>query len=81
APYKPESVSTAEFNALINRINGNAIDIDKVQEYAAIILGCEAESALMGYESTGEMYTAAYDECYDRLQEARGSVCASITLR
>ena len=81
APYKPESVSTAEFNALINRINGNAIDIDKVQEYAAIILGCEAESALMGYESTGEMYTAAYNECYDRLQEARGSVCASITLR
>ncbi len=83
--YKPESISNEEFDRFIERLYStdgtNGINYDKIQEYCTTILGVEAESALMGYESTGKMYTAAYNECYERLEDARGSVCASITLR
>lgn len=84
-PYKPEAISNEQFDAFVERIYAtsgtNRIDFDKINGYCTTILGVEAESALMGYESTGDMYRDAYNDCYDQLQEARGSVCASITLR
>lgn len=90
---RPSGISVAALERFIERLNNttkvyedgecfeNFIDTVKLNSYIIEIIRAEEESATLGYASTSEMFQDAYNECMEKLDEGRSSVCASISLQ
>lgn len=64
------------YNGVVNYINNDTVDY-----YSAIIQQCEDEAINKGWNNLGEMYSVAYEELKDYLDEGSNSVCATVTLQ
>lgn len=93
-PYQPGTISDAQFERFVERINNtitydltgqtadNMISTERLIAYTETINDVEFEATRRNYESTDEMFRKEYEIFMGHLQEqGGGSVCATIKLQ
>lgn len=84
-PYKPATVSLAQLQALVERLNetsaDNAPSDDVLLANADRIGSINAVAIEEGYESMSEMYIAYQQDFKKRSTEESSSVCSTVTLK
>ena len=86
---KPSSISDAQYQKFIERWNNtllnnkvdNFIDFDIINQKQNDVSGAKDYSKKLGYSSVSEMFEKEYEIYQKKADEARGSVCASISLQ
>ena len=91
--YKPMGISLTQYYQFIERLNNtttfdltgqdseNRIHYENIKNAYSKMEEAEKEAIEMGYNSVGEMWGVELNRCYEKLQEGKSTVCASITLQ
>ena len=83
-PYKPDCVSKAEFQALLERINRanseNTIDLDAIKMYLDQVVDIENKAIEAGFESSADKCRQHLLKAYEAMNDPSGNVCSKVKL-